>query len=429
MVLRTLLTASALIGLPGAALAQDDSAPEARFTTPEYVQPEAEAQAEIKTEQSFAEWVSVFKSKAVDRGYSADLVDSAFAGVTRPDLVVVDRSENQPEFVRPVWEYLQSAVSESRVSTGNAELSAQNDLFASLEAEYGVEGETLVAVWGLESAFGKIQGDYDVVRSLATLGWAGWRDDFVDEQLFAVLDILRDGDATRDELKGSWAGAMGQTQFIPSSYRQYAQDWDGNGAKNIWSSDADSLASAANLLAKAGWQTGVPWGVEVRLTDQFDWAMNDEEERLTAYWAQAGIARADGAQWSADLWGLPAELVLPAGSQGPAFLTFDNFDAIKRYNNSTSYALAVGMLSDAYAGRDSLRAAWPEEGRPLRRAEVFELQNSLTQIGFDTGAADGLIGPNTRSAVRAFQREQAMTPDGYVNSELLESVRAEIPTQ
>jgi len=416
--LRALLMASAALGFAGCATAQT---PEAQFTSPEAV--------EQKTDESFSAWTARFMEEAVSRGYSQDLVSTAFAGVVHPDPVVVDRSQSQPEFVRPVWEYLNSAVSESRVASGQAELSAQPELFAGLEAEYGLDREVLTAIWGLESAFGQILGDYDVFRSLATLGWAGWRPDFVEEQLFAALDILRDGEATRDQLKGSWAGAMGQTQFIPASYRIYAQDWDGDGRKNIWSDDGDALASAANLLARSGWKQDVPWGVEVRLTEEFNWDMFDGQERLTANWAQGGVARADGAQWGTDLWGLDAELILPAGAQGPAFLTFSNFDAIMRYNNSTAYALAVGMLSDVYAGRGGLVADWPDEGRPLRRAEVYELQDSLTALGFDTQGSDGLIGPNTRKAVRAFQRANAITPDGHVNSELLDRVRAAEPIQ
>lgn len=418
--MKRILAAAALTLAAAPAYAQD-ATPEARFTTPEAV---------TKGEQAeFQDFLDQFRREALSRGYSAQLLDSVLSGVDSPDPVVIERSRTQPEFVSPVWEYLNSALSDSRINTGTERLSARAGLFDALERRYKVDRETLTAVWGLESAFGAIQGDYDLFRSLLTLAWEGWREDFVTEQLYAAMDILRDGEARRGQLKGSWAGAMGQTQFIPTTYRVHAVDYDGDGLKDIWTSEGDALGSAAHYLANSGWDFGQPWGEEIRLTDSFDWAYFNEDSRPVSEWSALGVKPADNEPWSAAELAMTGRLVLPAGSEGPGFLVFENFDTIMRYNNSTSYALAVGLLSDVYAGRGGLIQDWPSEGRPLRRVEVVELQEMLTQLGHDTGEPDGMVGPNTRSAVRAYQRAQEMTPDGYVNSELLDQVRADAMTQ
>ncbi len=418
--MKRMIAAAALTFSAAPAYAQE-ATPEAKFTTPEPV-----TQGE---RVEFQQFLAQFRQEALSRGYPAGLLDSALSGVTAPDPVVVERSKAQPEFVSPVWEYLNSALSADRVDTGTERLSARSDLFDGLEQRYQVDRETLTAVWGLESAFGAIQGDYDLFRSLLTLAWEGWREDFVNAQLYAALDIIREGEARRDQMKGSWAGAMGQTQFIPATYRAHAEDYNGDGLKDIWTTEGDALGSAAHYLSNSGWDFSQPWGEEIRLTDSFDWAYFNENERLVSEWDALGVKPADNDPWSPDELAMTGRLVLPAGSEGPGFLVFENFDTIMRYNNSTSYALAVGLLSDAYAGRGGLIQDWPSEGRPLRRVEVVELQEMLTQLGHDTGDPDGMVGPNTRSAVRSYQRAQDMTPDGYVNSELLDQVRADAVTQ
>jgi len=399
--------------------AQDEALPESQFVDP------AEASEDVRAEEiSFQDWIADFSVEAMDRGYAPDLLDLAFGTVDTPNQTVVRLSESQPEFVRPVSEYLEGAVSPARIAPGRERLAAQASLFEALERAYAVDREALTAIWGLESAYGAILGDFDVFRSYATLGWAGWRPVFVREQLYAALDILAEGQAARDQLKGSWAGAMGQTQFIPATYRRYAQDWNSDGVRDLWDNDGDALASAARYLSQSGWAYGAPWGVEVILAETFDWSIYDETSvRPAAEWGALGVTRADGADWQGALAGAPARLLLPMGHRGPAFLTFDNFEVIKEYNNSTAYALAVGMLSDAFRGESGLVADWPDSGRPLRREEVFELQDRLTHIGYDTGGSDGLIGPLTRRAVRAFQRSRNLTPDGYVDAEFLDRVR------
>jgi membrane-bound lytic murein transglycosylase B len=292
-----------------------------------------------------------------------------------------------------------------------------------IEKRYGVDRQTLVAIWGLESNFGSNIGTHNVIRSLATLAYEGRRQVFWRSQLLAVLQILQHGDITPERLIGSWAGAMGQTQFMPTTYNEHAVDFDGDGRRDLWRSSADALASAAHYLQASGWQKGQPWGYEVRLPQAFDYSLADPEVRRSlAEWTALGVEPLTPP--ARDLaTETMATLLLPAGHRGPAFLLLSNFRSILKYNNSTSYALAIGLLADGLNGGAGVRAAWPREERQLGRSERIELQELLAQNGLEPGPADGIIGANTRKAVRTFQLQLGWPADGHPTQELLVRLR------
>jgi membrane-bound lytic murein transglycosylase B len=368
---------------------------------------------------TFADWRDSFRIKALRAGIQAELFDQAFAGIA-PDMSVVKADGAQPEFTRPVWEYLDGAISPVRVRKGQALLSEHAATLEAIEQRYGVDRETLVAIWGMESSFGQFMGDNSVIRSLATLAYEGRRPQFAEEQLLAALQILQSGDIGATGLRGSWAGAMGQTQFIPTTYLTHAVDFDGDGRRDIWNSSADALASAAHYLQASGWQQGKPWGFQVALPDGFDYALADSEVRKTyAQWHEHGVKGTPTGLDPSDT----GYLLLPAGHRGPAFLVFRNFGAILRYNNSSSYALAVGLLGERLDGGGPLLASWPKDERPLGRSERIELQEGLATKGYEPGPADGIIGANTRRAVRAFQQSLGLPADGYPTPALLQQLR------
>ncbi|WP_307323663.1 lytic murein transglycosylase [Ectopseudomonas alcaliphila] len=369
---------------------------------------------------SFADWRQAMRSEAIAAGIDAALFDRVFAGVT-PDPAVLKADSSQPEFTRPVWEYLDGAVSSSRIGRGRVLLAQHNAMLQRIEQQYGVEAQILVAIWGLESNFGNNIGSHSVIRSLATLAYDGRRQGFWRAQLLAALQILQNGDVPSERMIGSWAGAMGQTQFMPTTYNQHAVDFDGDGKRDLWNSQADALASAAHYLQASGWQRGQPWGFEVNLPSGFDYALADPDQRRTlAEWAELGVRplAPTGAAANAR-----ASLQLPAGHQGPAFLLLDNFRSILKYNNSTSYALAIGLLADNLLRTSEIKAQWPRSERQLGRSERVELQELLAQAGFDPGPADGIIGANTRKAIRALQLQLNWPADGYPNTQLLQQLR------
>ena len=370
---------------------------------------------------SFADWRQALRSEAIAAGIDASLFDHAFAGIS-PDPAVLKADSSQPEFTRPVWEYLDGAVSSSRIGRGRVLLAQHNAVLQRIEQQYGVEAQILVAIWGLESNFGNNIGSNSVIRSLATLAYDGRRQGFWRVQLLAALQILQNGDVASERMIGSWAGAMGQTQFMPTTYNQHAVDFDGDGKRDLWNSSTDALASAAHYLQASGWQRGQPWGFEVNLPDGFDYALADPDQRRTlAEWAELGVRplAPTGAAASAR-----ASLQLPAGHKGPAFLLLDNFRSILKYNNSTSYALAIGLLADNLLRPSEVKGQWPRGERQLGRSERVELQELLTKAGFDPGPADGIIGANTRKAIRALQLQLHWPADGYPNTELLQQLRA-----
>ncbi|WP_346795377.1 lytic murein transglycosylase [Halomonas sp. Bachu 37] len=367
----------------------------------------------------FDQWLNDFRRDARAEGISDSTLREALDGLRyRERVIELDRY--QPEFVRAIWQYLDSAVSSTRVDNGRAKLAEHRDTASEMQRRYGVPAEVIVAIWGIESNYGSNFGDFSTLEALATLAFEGRRSAFARGELLAALRIIDQGDIEAQRMVGSWAGAMGHTQFIPSSFEAYAVDGDGDGRRDIWESIADVMASTANYLAKAGWQAGQPWGAEVELPQGFDYAQTGR--RSSAEWAAQGVAPQREGQGA-----LPdfasAEVIVPAGADGPAFLVGPNFRAILRYNNATSYALAVGTLADAIAGRPGIERNWPRDQEPLSRDDVAELQRLLNANGYSVGGADGIMGPNTRQGVRAFQRDSGMTPDGFATQALLARLR------
>jgi membrane-bound lytic murein transglycosylase B len=383
--------------------------------------PKGAAAEHAQPTQSFAQWRDGFRTQALAAGIRAEVFDAAFVGI-EPDDSVVTADRSQPEFSRPVWQYLESAVSPARVRNGQDRLQQNVEVLQRIDTSYGVDREAVVAIWGMESNFGQQMGSKNVIRSLATLAYEGRRPDFGRDQLIAALQIIQHGDVPASNMIGSWAGAMGQTQFIPTTYNQYAVDFDGDGRRDIWGSSPDALASTANYLKTSGWQHGQTWGFEVRLPQGFDYSLAEMSIRKPmAEWLRLGVRPASGT--------LPSDpqasvsLLLPAGYRGPAFLVTDNFRAILKYNNSTSYALAVGLLADSFKGGGHLAGSWPVNDTPLSRSERVELQQLLTTRGYQPGTADGIIGANTRQAVRAYQKSIGLPADGYPTVELLTRLR------
>ncbi|MGM0535987.1 MAG: lytic murein transglycosylase [Pseudomonadota bacterium] len=380
----------------------------------------ADAVAAAGEPADFASWLTDFRREARAEGISESTLGQALDGLRyRPRVIELDRS--QPEFVRPIWQYLDSAVSASRVTTGRERLAAHRDTARQMERRYGVPAEVIVAIWGIESNYGGNFGDFSTLEALATLAYDGRRRDFARGELLAALRIIEAGDIAADRMLGSWAGAMGHTQFIPSSFEAYAVDADGDGRRDIWDSIPDVMASTGHYLDRSGWQSGQPWGVEVRLPDDFDFAETElSTRRPSRDWAERGVRTLDGSP-------LPdfeaASVIVPGGAEGPAFLVGPNYRAILRYNNATSYALAVGTLADEIAGREGVVQGWPREEQPLSRSQVREMQRLLNQRGFEVGTPDGIMGPNTRRGLRAFQAEIGTTPDGFATLSLLERLK------
>ena len=375
---------------------------------------------EASLQQAFAAWVADFSADARAAGIGEESLRAALGEVRYlPHVVELDRS--QPEFTRTVWDYLDRTVTPQRIALGRDKLKqvcAEADAAA---ARYGVPVTIVVAIWGMESNYGANTGDVSTIDALATLGFEGRRVDWARGQLLAALKIVQNGDIDRAHMIGSWAGAMGQTQFLPSSFLDYAVDADGDGRRDLWASMADVMASTANFLARSGWQADQPWGVEVRLPPGFDAGRADVRVRQPAHqWAAEGVQALDGAA----LPGLTdATILQPAGARGPAFLVGANFRAILRYNNSTSYALAVGLLAQGLAGGPGVQAPWPRDLRALTRSQLRAVQTALNERGFDSGPPDGLMGPATRDALRRFQRSVDLVADGYPTLDLIERLQ------
>jgi membrane-bound lytic murein transglycosylase B len=368
----------------------------------------------------FEAWVTSLRASARAAGIGEPTLRAALDDVHYlPRVVELDRA--QPEFTRTVWDYLDSAVTAARVARGQDQLVLWRDAVDDAARRYGVPGPVLMAIWGIESNYGSNYGDIPTIDALATLGYEGRRADWARGQLLAALTILQRGDIDRDRMIGSWAGAMGQTQFLPSVYLAYAVDADGDGRRDIWGSMGDVIASTANFLAGSGWRAGEPWGVEVRLPPGFDPGHADLAQRQpTARWIAEGV-RGIGTE---PLPGFAdAAILLPAGARGPAFLVGTNFRAILRYNNSTSYALAVGLLAQRIGGGPDVLASWPRDLPALSRSELFELQSALNRRGYPSGMPDGVMGPATRDGLRRYQRDAGLPADGYPTLDLLERLR------
>ncbi|MEH6775685.1 MAG: lytic murein transglycosylase [Cereibacter changlensis] len=365
-------------------------------------------------------WVAGFRGRAAASGIAVSTIDSAFrsAGFLPG---VIERDRNQTEFTRTLEDYLAIAASDERVGKGRAAYARQRGVLAEIEARYGVESQVVCAVWGLESFYGERRGTVPVISALSTLAFEGRRGAFFESQLIAALKILQNGDVSPQGMTGSWAGAMGHTQFIPTSYLAYAVDFRGDGRRDIWSEDpTDALASTAAYLARSGWTHGQPWGVEVRLPQGFSGPLGRSTTRSPSDWAAAGVRDMDGRVVPNHG---PASILAPMGLSGPAFMVFRNFTVITRYNNAENYVIGVGHLSDLLRGGPAIRGSFPPDARGMTKPDRQDLQRRLTAAGFDTGGSDGVIGPKSREAISAWQRANGMTPTGEPSLEMLARLR------
>ncbi len=378
---------------------------------------------QASADPGFERWVASFRSVAAQDGISKSTFDRAFRGVTSPDPEVLEKARFQPEFTAPVWDYFDNRVHEQSVEVGRAMARKYKPWLDRIEARFGVDRHILLAIWSMESNYGEILKNdkvmRSVVRSLATLAYADKRRaKFARTQLLSALKILQSGDIDESHLTGSWAGAMGHTQFIPTSYQAYAVDMDGNGKRDIWNSVPDALATAANLLKKNGWQTGKTWGYEVNLPSGRKFPSGSLS---ISQWADMGLVRAKGGKFRNG--GDKAELKVPDGRAGPAFLVMRNFFVLKRYNNADKYALAVGLLADEIAGHGGLARDWNRPFTKLTFAQKQELQERLSEHGYYSGKFDGKIGEGSRSAIKAFQQALGMDADGHPSMEVLQTLR------
>ena len=369
----------------------------------------------------FRAFVETLWPLAEARGVSRPTFDSAFAGVTF-DPTVAASAESQPEFVRPIWDYVASAVSADRIQRGRDKARSEALWLARAKDLYGVDNSVILGVWGLETDFGGFAGSNNIIRSLASLAYIHFQGDYFRDELLAALVILEEGDIAPSLMRGSWAGAMGQTQFMPSSYLSYAVAFQRHDRRDIWTSEADAIGSTANYLAKHGWTKGLPWGFEVRLPAKFALTGADSSSPAPfSSFAARGVVKADGSPLPESGDG---RLLILAGLNGPVFLVTSNFDVIKTYNNSTAYALSVGLLGDAVSGAPGLAAPWPTRDQPLTIAQIQKLQAQLQRMGYDVGKIDGKIGDTLRSAVSAYQERNGLPPDGYANQALFRRVGA-----
>lgn len=372
-------------------------------------------------DQGLQQWIAAFRPRALSKGISAATYDRAMSGL-RYDPEVIRRDRNQAEFTKTLWQYLDSAVSDTRITNGRAALRDHGATLQAIENTYGVEKEVVAAVWGMESNYGANRGRMPIIQSLATLSYDGRRGAFFQEQLIAALKIIQAGDTTPANMTGSWAGAMGHTQFIPTSFLQYAVDFTGDGRRDIWSDNpADALASTAAYLKRSGWTKGQPWGVEVVLPSGFNYGLASRSvSKSPSQWQAMGVRAAAGG--SIPNYG-SASILVPGGAQGVAFMIFGNFRAIERYNAADAYVIGVGHLSDRLRGKGPFVQAWPRGEQALSSAQKSELQRRLTAKGFDTGGVDGKIGPDTINAIRRYQVAAGLTADGFPSLSLLNHLR------
>jgi membrane-bound lytic murein transglycosylase B len=371
----------------------------------------------------FDRWRTDFAAKAQGAGRKTSSIKQVLDGLIPIEESVQAQSfDNQAEFVKPIWDYARSALSPTRISNGQTRLVDNKAIFDAIEGSYATPREIVTAIWGMESSYGAFIGDVDAPRTIASQAAIGRRKDFNEGELMAIMQLIEDGSATRDDFRrASWAGAVGQTQFLPSTFVSYGRDFDRDGRKDLWSNTGDALASAANYLTAMGWRKDQPWAVEARIPEGFDYSMGDGRKHTVEAWKALGLAPATAPAFATSD-GLTAELFLPAGSYGPAFLLFDNFFVIKRYNNADSYALAVGLLADRLAGRPDLSRAWPTEITLLTQAQVKDLQTALNTLGYNAGAVDGVIGRGTRGALQRFQKSKGLVADGFPTTDMLDKV-------
>ncbi len=359
--------------------------------------------------RSFSDWKSDFAMRATAAGKNPSDVQRLLSSTSLNEQVI-SLDSSQPEFSKMPWDYADSAVSGGRVSSGKSKYSEQRSYLSNLQSQYGVNSEIIAAIWGMESSFGAVTGNSYIPSSLASLAYHGRRQAFAETQLLSLVELLQRGDVSWSQLDGSWAGGMGQTQFIPETWMNYGVDGDGNGHRNPWST-ADALASTANYLSKSGWVRGIAPFYEATLPASFDYSTAGSKQSA-ARWASMGVDTIDDVYLDANT---QMELWLPAGKDGPVLLLSPNFDVIKVYNNSSSYALGVSLLGKAITGQSGLRKSWPRYERPLSTSQVTRLQQRLTSAGYDTKGTDGIVGTNTRNAFQSWQAANGQTPDGFIS--------------
>lgn len=382
-------------------------------------------------ERDFNQFIQDFRAYAQSRGITAQTYDHAM-GTVRYNPRIVSHTVSQPEFVKPVWEYVDGAVT-PRIGTGKAHIAQQAAFLSELESRYGVPKEILVSIWGNETDFGHVSGRYNLFTALAALSFRGPRAGFGRTQLIAALTMVQRDGMDPAAMTASWAGAFGQTQFEPTSYLAHAVDGDGDGRIDLWHSSADALASTASLLTAYGWTRGLGWGYEVKLPLGFSYEQADPDRpHAMADWRARGVTTATGAPLPPLIPTLGGEeakaaIFVPAGADGPAFLLTPNFRAILRYNNAAAYALAVCLLADRLGDAPPMIATWPRTEQPLSREQRLTLQRALLARGFTVGVVDGVIGSNTRSAIRDFQLHHGMVADGFATLKLLQAIEATQP--
>jgi peptidoglycan lytic transglycosylase B len=381
--------------------------------------------ATTKKAVPFSAWVLAFKTEAKAKGIRQKTIDRAFKKI-RQNKKILKLDSFQPEFVKPVGTYVQARATADTLKLGRAKLRKHAKLFARVRKKFGVPAHYIAAIWRLESGYGQQFGKFYIIEALTTLAHSGRRSKFWRGELLAALQIADKGYVPLHRLVGSWAGAMGHTQFIPSTYLKYAVDFDGDRRRDLWRSLPDVFASTANYLKQSGWVPGLPFGVEVKLPKGFDYTTaHIKVQKPVTAWRADGVTLANGKSLPA--WKGNTAIVVPSGYRGPIFLVSQNYRALLKYNNAAAYALAVGILAERLVGRGQVKRAWPVNDRLLRRVEKEELQRKLTAMGYDPGEVDGKVGPTTKAAIRKFQHNNRKPADGYANYALLQAVRRKAP--
>ena len=376
-----------------------------------------------RADEKFVAFIQSLWPRAKAAGITRQTFDRAFAGITEPDPIALKFANNQPELTNTTSAYLAKAVTPARIEAAKEQKASMGDKLKAFEDRYKVDRHILLAIWGMESNFGRDKGSMSVMRSLATLAYSGHKKDYAREQIIAALKMLQKGVISSDNFTGSWAGAMGHTQFIPTSYLSFAVDWTGDGKKDIWDSSSDALASTANYLAKAGWKNDRPWGWEIKLPKDFNKSLIGRDNwKPVGDWVKLGIVRADGGKFPNPA--VDAFVMVPQGVSGPRFLVTQNFLAIMDYNLSHSYALAVGHLADRIRGGGPFLAKWPEVNYDLSAKQRVELQKRLNAKGFETGGDDGRFGARTYEAIIAYQKSSGLPLDGVPSLTLLERLKS-----